>query len=92
MAIQFRPFSRATASARRKAQAYLRTAGGPHATPVTEAELCVERHPESAVWTAFTFGLLLGGVVGWAMAERHEQHWYGRLDEYGAALRRRLHM
>jgi hypothetical protein len=90
MAIQFRPFSRASATARKRAQAYLQSAGG-NADPVTEAEDCVVRHPESAVWTAFGFGLLLGAAAGWVAAERHERHWYGRLDDYTDALRRRIH-
>ena len=59
--------------------------------PVDEAETCVAQHPESAVWTAFTFGLLIGAATGWVAAERHERHWYGRLDDYTDALRRRFH-
>ncbi|HEV7406616.1 MAG TPA: hypothetical protein VGO11_26940 [Chthoniobacteraceae bacterium] len=91
MAIQFRPFSRASTTARKRAQAYLQNAVGGSPDPVNEAEACVARHPESAVWTAFAFGLLLGAAAGWVTAERHERHWYGRLDDYMDALRRRLH-
>jgi hypothetical protein len=91
MAIQFRPFRRASAAARKRAQAYLRSAGENNADPVAEAEVCVARHPESAVWTAFGFGVLLGAAAGWMAAERHEQHWFGRLGDYTDALRRRFH-
>jgi hypothetical protein len=91
MATQFRPVSRASAAARRRAQAYLRSVGDNPADPLTEAEVCVARHPDSAVWTAFAFGLLLGAAAGWVAAERHERHWYGRLDDYAGALRRRFH-
>ncbi len=91
MAIQFRPFSRASATARKRAQAYLQSAGAGNADVVSEAENCVARHPESAVWTAFICGVLLGAAAGWVAAERHEQHWYGRLDDYTDALRRRFH-
>lgn len=90
MAIQFRPFRRASAAARKRAQAYLRSAGK-NADPVEEAEVCVARHPASAVWTAFGFGMLLGAAAGWMAAERHEQHWYGRLDDLTDSLRRRIH-
>jgi hypothetical protein len=91
MAIQFRPFRRASAAARKRAQAYLRSAGENAVDPVAEAEVCVARHPESAVWTAFGFGVLLGAAAGWMAAERHERHWYGRLDDITDALRRRFH-
>jgi hypothetical protein len=94
MAIQVRPFRRASAAERKRAQAYLRsagTAGESSIDPVSEAEACVARHPESAVWTAFGLGVLLGAAAGWMAAERHEQHWYGRLDDYMDVVRRRFH-
>jgi hypothetical protein len=91
MPIQFRPVRRASATARRRAQAYLRSAGEGAAEPLAEAEECVARHPESAVWTAFAFGLLLGAAAGWVAAERHGDHGSGWLDDYAGALRRRFH-
>jgi ribosome-associated translation inhibitor RaiA len=89
MATRIRTPKRATAASRAKAQEYLERADG---KSVESAEHCVRQHPESAVWTAFACGLLLGAAAGWIAAQQEEDHWYDGIDDVFDRLRRRLHL
>jgi ElaB/YqjD/DUF883 family membrane-anchored ribosome-binding protein len=56
------------------------------AAALARSESCVRKHPESAVWTAFGSGLLLGTLLAWVIVEERQHHWRSRLVKFAGGL------
>ena len=56
---------------------------------IEASENCVRRHPESSIWTAFGGGLMVGGLIAWAIFEEREHHWHQHVGKLASNLQRR---
>lgn len=55
-------------------------------------ENCVSEHPASAISTTFVSGLLIGVVVGWAIAESRHHHYRNVCRQFATEWLDRLHL
>ncbi len=61
------------------------------ADALSYGENCVRQHPEAAVWSSFTLGLLVGALAGWALAEHNHDHGRSDLRRLIDRLQKQLH-
>ena len=59
---------------------------------ISFGERCVRNYPETAVWTTFGFGLLLGGIAGWLLGGRRQTTYSDELMDMVNNLRSKLHL
>jgi hypothetical protein len=58
---------------------------------VDSGETCVRENPGSAMLTAFLGGMLVGGFIGWRVAENRAHHTQHLIRDAMRDLQRRLH-
>lgn len=59
---------------------------------IQSGERYVASHPETAVFSSFFLGLLIGGLAGWALAESQQGDWKDELRSLVGKARGRLHL
>jgi hypothetical protein len=62
------------------------------AQTLESGEVCVSEHPLSSVTTAFAGGLVIGALIGWAIAQAHHHSYREACREVARDWMQRLHL